>query len=92
MLAGGGVSGNGIAYFNRTFWLHTGVSYWTMTPAYFRTNGNAHVFYASGSGYILYQIVHYANNIVRPVINLKASTTFENGGSGTSSSPYVVQI
>jgi len=27
---------------------------------------------------------------VRPVINLKSSITFEAGGNGTSSNPYVV--
>jgi len=49
------------------------------------------VFSASSSGYLIWGVVDSTPG-VRPVINLKTSITFEAGGNGTSSNPYVVQV
>ena len=87
MLAGGGALVSG--YYNTTFWLHTGQTYWTMSPS---LAISAYVFYVYSSGYLLNSSVNYASGGVRPVINLKSSITFEAGGNGTSSNPYVVSV
>jgi len=90
MLAGGGSKASS-SYYNTTFWLHTGEYYVTMSPAKFYTNSETNVFIAASYGslslwYVIYEIG------VRPVINLKASTIFQTGGTGTSENPYVVKI
>ena len=90
MLAGGGVNENG--YYNTSVWVHTGVGYWTMTPSDLSINGVNHMFCASSSGYIYNDLTTVLNNYsVRPVINLKANTTFTKG-DGTATNPYVVEI
>jgi len=88
-LAGGAVSGT-----NTTFWLHTGQSYWTLSPYYF-SGTSARVFNASSSGFLDWDYVPSANytNGVRPVINLKKSTTFLSGDfDGSAEKPWTVKI
>jgi len=87
MLAGGG-SGSSSSYYNKTFWVHTGQSYWTMSPS---GALNARVFRVYSNGFLGWDGVANASG-VRPVINLKSSITFEAGGNGTSSNPYVVSV
>jgi len=88
-LAGGGSQYKTTAN-NMTFWLHTGEDYWTMTPVDFDSS-KAFVYSVWSLGYIG-GTVNSAEG-VRPVINLKATTTFlDNGADGTSSKPYVVKV
>jgi len=91
-LAGGG-SPSSSSYYNTTFWLHTGENYWTMS-SYSFYSGYAYVFGVLSTGYLGYWNV---TNIigVRPVINLKSTTTFMNNGTGdpgTSTNPYEVIV
>jgi len=96
-LAGGG-SPLDSSYYNTTFWLHTGQTYWTMSPCYFLA-GKAVVFRVISTGYFYIGnsgtgSVDHVNG-VRPVINLKSTTTFTNNGTGapgSSTNPYEVVI
>ena len=62
-----------------------------MSPSVLATDGSAVVFGVTSNGYLNYWGVNYTIG-VRPVINLKSSITFEAGGSGTSSNPYVINV
>ena len=68
-------------------YLYTGQHYWTMSPSYFSSDGNARVFYVWSDGSLGSGRVGYAYG-VRPVINLSADVKVT--GSGTSSDPFVV--
>ncbi len=60
-----------------------------MSP-YNWSGSNASVFYVRNDGYLADGYV--ANGYgVRPVINLKADTQFNEGSNGTASLPYIVQ-
>ena len=89
MLAGGGALVSG--YYNTTFWLHTGQSYWTMSPS---RAMSAYVFVATSPGYLNWDGVAGTYG-VRPVINLKSTTKLINNGTGdpgTSTNPYEVVV
>ena len=77
-------------------YLHTGISYWTMTPNRFEGeragvfflqtwSNNSGIIY-SGSLGIMFVASSYS---VRPVINLKADVTISSG-TGTSANPYII--
>ncbi len=73
---------------NIGYYLFTNQFYWTISPSFF-SGSDASVFNVGdigsfGNGYV------YDPWGVRPVINLKADTLFELGGTGTSTNPYVV--
>ena len=87
-LAGGGA----VNRTNTTFWLHTGQHYWTMTPSDLDIGADASVFYINLSGYLYNSKFVVSTLGVRPVINLKASTTFQAGGTGTAEKPWTVKI
>ena len=72
---------------NGDYYLHTGSYYWTMSPFYF--NGFwAGVFSVSSSGRLYF--INMNNTYgVRPVINLKATTTISSG-NGTAQNPFIV--
>ena len=70
---------------NNSYYLYTNSTYWTMSP--YLCSGSAHVFGVYSSGNLLNIDVNYARG-VRPVINLKADTTYT--GTGTSTVPYSV--
>ena len=94
MLAGGGVYVNGVnTYYNDLFWLHTGQTYWTISPREHAGSTNyPWVFSADSVGKLSSGRVKYEKYGVRPVINLKSTTTFENNGAdGTASKPYIVK-
>ncbi len=77
---------------NNGYWLNVGRYYWTMSPFYFR-DGNARVFIVTSSGCPTHSDVNEACNGVRPVINLKAGTTFtfnDKEPAGTTTNPYIV--
>ncbi len=74
---------------NQSYYLYTGQNYWTMSPSNFSgSSGSAWVFHVYSNG-LLYPNV-FSQIGVRPVVNLKASTTFSSG-NGTSLNPYVVE-
>jgi len=92
MLAGGGGESSNA---NTVFWLNTKESYWTMTPSYFTSNKYAWMFYVISTGYLTYGSGIPDAKGVRPVINLKSSTTFTNNGTGdpgSSTNPYEVVV
>ncbi len=80
---------------NNGYWLYTNKYYWTISPSNFN-GSSAFVFYVSseGSTNSAYVSMNNTNTGVRPVINLKADTSFTNKGTGTKGSntnPYIVE-
>jgi len=75
---------------NSIYYLYTGETYWTMSPYNSDTAGYTHAFNMDNYGQIGWNNLTGTSG-VRPVINLKADTTFATGGDGTASNPYVVQ-
>ena len=73
---------------NYGYYLYTGNYYWTMSPYYVFSDGNANVFFVHSSGYLRSNWVAYEYG-VRPVISLRADNTIT--GSGTISNPYVIE-
>jgi len=78
---------------NKEYYLYIGETWWTMTPAQTYDYPIVCTAESSSQEYSLYCSVSVGNsggNIgIRPVINLKAETTFVKG-SGTKENPYVV--
>ena len=80
----------GVFYTNNSgYYLYTGNYYWTMSPSILGNTGYAYVYYVNSNGSSDWDDAVYSEFGVRPVINLKADTTFSSG-SGTSSNPYIV--
>ena len=74
---------------NKEYYLHTGSNYWTMSPSYFRaTNSRAVVFRVASDGWLINGNVRLTDG-VRPVINLKSTTTISSG-NGTAQNPFIV--
>ena len=84
----GGVYGTN----NTSYYLYNNQYYWTMSPSDYYNSYGAYVFsvYSNGGLSNDYYGVSNTSPGVRPVINLKADTVFDEGGAGTSSNPYVV--
>ncbi len=77
---------------NTNYWLKTGKHYWTMSPSNF--GGYARVFYVYDNGILSDDNTGNSTRGVRPVINLKADTTFtfdNTKPAGTTTNPYVVE-
>ena len=82
---------------NKTMYLYTGVSYWTMSPNVFEITTSdygrftwPHVHSVTSDGYIGGGYVSYTEQyMVRPVINLKSCVLW-NSGDGTSDLPYQI--
>jgi hypothetical protein len=73
---------------NLTYFLYTGVSWWTLSPSYF--NGSSAVVWSVGSNGGVYYNYAMENSFgIRPSISLKPGTIYTSG-NGSSSSPYVV--
>ncbi len=70
---------------NSSYYLYNGNYYWTMSPYSTSSNPYASVFIVYSDG----NLASANANGVRPVINLKADTTFSDG-NGTLDNPYVV--
>ncbi len=83
----GGYGGNSV----KEFWLYTNQNYWTMSPNYYYVGEYATVFRIDSMGVLNGANVQYRIFGVRPVINLKADVTFEPGGNGTPTNPYIVK-
>ncbi len=89
IFAGGypGKTNNGVA----AYYLYTNKYYWTMSPWSMASDDGANVFSVYDNGNIgIDGDVSNSYIGVRPVINLKANTTFAPEGKGTTSNPYVV--
>jgi len=89
-MAGGAWGNNNYGYY-----LYNGQKYWTMSPSYYDSyyDGIPCVFYMHSNGYLYNDGVHSMYNGLRPVINLKANTTFTFTGAGikgTMTNPYIV--
>ncbi|CDF11552.1 unknown [Mycoplasma sp. CAG:776] len=81
----GGVSGRS----NKSYYLHTGQTYWTMSPSYFyATNSTAQVSRVHSGGILDSWSVDVTHG-VRPVINIASNATIKSG-NGTSSTPYEI--
>ena len=81
----------GITYSNSNgSYLHTGQTYWTMSPSYFNSSGAAYpyVFMVGYYGTLLGDHPLYYTNGVRPVINLRSDVKLT--GSGTTSDPFKI--
>ncbi len=81
---------------NQDYYLYSNQSYWTMSPAHFNGTG-ACVFYVNNVGAVYNGSINggytYADYGVRPVINLKAYTQFEqNDGDGSKDKPFTVKL
>ncbi len=81
---------------NTDYYLYNNKYFWTMSPKCTSTSGNATVFDVSPGG-LLSDAVYWSTPGVRPVINLKANTTFTlrdatAANKGTIENPYVVSI
>ena len=91
VLMGGGFGGR----YNDSYYLYTGQFYWTMSPADYYTGGENragiyHVGGAEGNYHYTTDVgVQSDNHGIRPVINLKASTTFSTG-DGSKEKPFEV--
>lgn len=74
---------------NTTTYLYTNSNYWTISP--FKYNNGAYMFYVF-YGQVGAALVNGFDGVlgVRPVINLKSDTLFEDGGTGETSTPYVI--
>ncbi len=76
---------------NNGYYLYTNQDYWTLSPDYYSSGNGAGILSVGSSGGLAYgAVVIHPDNGVRPVINLKADTTFT--GEGTSTNPYVVSV
>ncbi len=82
------------ASYSTGYYLYTNQDYWTMTPG--RMNSGVGVWAVYSHGYLSYAMSNLdrvdSKKGVRPVINLKSSTTFELGGDGNMAHPYEVVI
>lgn len=75
---------------NSSFYLYNGMNNWTLSPGWTSDNdiAPAHSFITSAGEYGTFNVQNSAG--VRPVISLKSGTILSSG-SGTSSSPFVVE-
>ena len=74
---------------NRHYYLYTEVEYWTLSPYYYVSSGNAYVGEVSGFGFVYGNYVDYSYG-VRAVVSLSSEILYA-GGSGTWNDPYVVE-
>lgn len=82
----GGVYGNT----NDSYYLYTGVYFWTMSPFYFAdSTSRSYEWISISSGSLSYYSV-YTTFSVRPVINLIPSVEITSG-DGTINKPYVIK-
>ena len=77
---------------NRSFYLFTGETWWTMSPALFLTyNKGISVFGLYTGTYFDGEISHNVPNYsygVRPSISIKSTVAMSTSGNGSSTSPY----
>ena len=85
------MAGFGSTGYNTSAYIYNGESSWTMSPSYY-SNVLANVFLAGNSldhgGSI--NGASAQTNGFRPMVSLKSTLHFANGGDGTATNPYVV--
>lgn len=74
---------------NYTFYLRSGVTYWTMSPDCSPSGNMANVWYISYIGPVYGRYTTYATFGTRPVINLKPDAKVSSG-TGTLDDPWIV--
>ncbi|MBO5138121.1 MAG: hypothetical protein J6B89_00565, partial [Bacilli bacterium] len=80
--------GNG-GRMNSLYYLHSGTTYWTMSPSLFNRLFSANAFCVASTGTLAEFSVNSGYG-VRPVINLKTDNlSFK--GTGTKEDPYVIE-
>ncbi len=85
------MAGGVLSQTNTSFYLYTGQSYWSMSPANFlNLYTTDRMWYIDSSGSFELPPISYAYGI-RPVINLSANTKIISG-DGTAINPYVVNL
>lgn len=86
-------AGSVLRVVNNDFFLHSGSTYWTMTPGYFASNyGFALVWYVHANGYVEPNKNGIATELgIRPVVNLKSDIKIVSG-NGSKDNPYVVSL
>ena len=76
---------------NPEYYLYTGRTYWTMSPAYFSSSyANVYAWHITSIGRFNPYLVQ-ASCDVRPVINL-SSDILISGGDGTKNKPYTIAL
>ena len=80
-------AGGGVLLANNSYYLYTGLDYWTMSSSDFY-DGTAYVFGVYSNGQPSAFRVTFARG-VRPVINLKSNVQFSEG-NGTAENPFIV--
>ncbi len=73
---------------NESYYLYTGLLYWTSSPNYVRVDGSTHMIYIHNTGYIGGTFVSDIGG-VRPVVSLQPTTVFISG-NGSSTTPYTI--
>ena len=81
MLAGG----QSVA--NNSYYLYTGQSYWSLSPAYFNV-GSASEFSVDSTGRLSGDSVHYSFGL-RPSVSLRSGAVIDKG-TGVGNDPYIV--
>ena len=71
------------------YYLYTGTSFWTMSPAGIDNRNTSIVFSVYENGFLITDFDTSYQLGVRPVINLRSDVTIT--GTGTIQDPYVVQ-
>ena len=85
-------AGGGSGSANSSYYLYTGVNYWTISPLLFQTMNMTTGYYGVFDNGSLQNNRYAASSFnVRPVINLKSDVKIVEGGDGTVSNPYVIK-
>ena len=69
-------------------YLYTGGNFWSMSPSAFETYYST--MFSTRDGRVERHEVNIADGI-RPVISLKSSVEYKNGGDGTPTNPYIIK-
>ena len=83
------LAGQGYSGYSTTNYLHTGQSWWSLSPNYF-DGSDAIGFRVYSTGSLRISIVSHTIG-VRPAVSLKPGTQITNDGDGSVNSPFVVQ-
>lgn len=75
---------------NTDFYLYSGISYWTMTPAHVSgTTPDVYISRLSNKGFTQTALANDNQTYVRPMITLNNNVTYKNG-DGTINNPYII--
>ena len=73
---------------NNDYYLKKSSWYWSLSPRYVNTSGNADVFYVNTEGNLNDAHVGNPGGAVAPVINIKPEYLSKLQGNGTINSPF----